>query len=214
MSYVEDDNGNHIIDDDGNKITFSVSYEVDNTNYVHREMIHIDDDGHLNTENRHIVMNDGVNANHGITKGQLDNTKTAIVELIKSSIQTALSKYHANLLKMMNKRMKGRVGKKTLTIPKNNKTWIKLLDVSEIDGVTSLEDVLIQDVYIMRGDRYHHAKSDLVAGSFNLQILYQRKILADYYCYFNTHPNNWSMECYFNYIKLPKEIKIEDSDEE
>ena len=47
MSYVEDDNGNHIIDDDGNKINSSVSYEVDNTPaYIHREPLHIDDDGH------------------------------------------------------------------------------------------------------------------------------------------------------------------------
>ena len=151
-------------------------------------------------------------------KQKIDNKitslKSDINTLIQSSIQIALGKYHANVLKMMNKRMKGRVGKKTLTIPKNNKTWIKLLDVSEIDGVTSLEDVLIQDVYIMRGDRYHHAKSDLVAGSFNQLEFFFDKEFEGYYCYFNTHPNNWSMECYFNYIKLPKEIKIEDSDEE
>ena len=57
MPHVEDDNGNHIVDDDGNKINFSVSYEVYNTPaYIHREPLHIDDDGHVNTENRHIVI--------------------------------------------------------------------------------------------------------------------------------------------------------------
>ena len=47
---------------------------------------------------------------------------------------------------MINKRMKGRVGKKSLTIPKTNYTWIKLLDVTKIDGITSLDEVLIQDI--------------------------------------------------------------------
>ena len=52
MPFVEDENGNHILDSDGNKINFSVSYEVDNTPaYIHREPLHIDDDGHVNTEN-------------------------------------------------------------------------------------------------------------------------------------------------------------------
>ena len=52
-----------------------------------------------------------------------------IKRLIQSGIGTALNKYHKNLIKMINKRMKGRVGKKSLTIPKSNYTWIKLLDV-------------------------------------------------------------------------------------
>ena len=119
MPYVEDDNGNHIIDDDGNKIIFSVSYEVDNTTYVHREMLHIDDDGHINTENRNLVIKDGVNANHAVSKGQLDNTKTNIIELIKSSIQTALNKFSSDLFKFINNRMKGRVGKKDFDYTKD-----------------------------------------------------------------------------------------------
>ena len=45
--------------------------------------------------------------------------ENAIKELVQSSIQTALKKYNNNLKKMINKRMKGRVGKKSLTIPKD-----------------------------------------------------------------------------------------------
>ena len=214
MHHVEDDNGNHIIDDDGNKITFSVSYEVDNTTYVHREMLHIDDDGHINTENRHIVIKDGVNADHAVSKVQLDGTKVDIVELIQSSIQTAQIKYHNNLIKMINKRMKGRVGKKTFTIPKTNHTWIKLVDASEIDGISTLEEIIIQDIFIKRTDRYHHTKSDLVASSFDQLEFFFKDDFSAYYCYFNGHPSDWSMDCFFHYVKLPKEIKIEDSDEE
>ena len=140
MFYITDNNGNHIIDGDGNKMTYSY-LKSDISIEPHREMIHIDDDGHINTENRHIVIKDGVNPNHAVSKGQLDSTKTQIInmipsndpvdpsiaenaikELVKSSIQVALKKYNNNLRKMINKRMKGRVGKKSLQIPKSRYT--------------------------------------------------------------------------------------------
>ena len=54
-----------------------------------------------------------------------------------------------------------------MTIQKTNHTWIPLLNASEIDGVTTLQDIVIQNVYIRRNDRYHHAKSDLVSSSFD-----------------------------------------------
>ena len=234
MPYVEDENRNHIIDVNGNKINYSVSYVNSNLPpYIHREMIHIDDDGHINTENRHIVIKDGINPNHAVSKGQLDLTKTEIInmipssdpidpaiaenaikEFVQSSIQTALKKYNNNLKKMINKRMKGRVGKKSLTITKTNYTWIKLLDAAEIDGVTSLDEVSIQDVYIKRTDRYHNAKSSHTASAFtNLEFFYDAE-RENYYCYFDDHPSGWLMDCFFHYVKIPKEISGEGSDEE
>ena len=107
MPYVEDENGNHMLDENGNKITYSVS-QVDGKEppYIHREMLHIDVNDDINTENRHIVIKDGVNPNHAVSKGQLDNTKTEIInmipsiaenainELVQSSIQTALKNIH------------------------------------------------------------------------------------------------------------------------
>ena len=215
MPFVKDENGNHVFDSGGNKITFDVVYETNRYQpYTHREPLHINANNHVDTENRNIIIKDGVNANHAVSKAQLDSTKVDIVELIQSSIQTTLKKYHTNLLKMINNRMKGRVGKKTLKIPKTNKTWIKILDVSEINGINSLQDVLIQDVYIKRYNRYHHAKSDLVASSFDQLEFYYDEDFSAYDIYFNSHPYNWSMDCFFNYVKIPKEIKIEDSDEE
>ena len=234
MPYVEDANGNHIIDVNGNKITYSVSYKNSNLPpYTHREMLHIDTDEHINTENRNIVIKDGINPNHAVSKGQLDATKTSIInmipssdpvdpaiaenamkELVQSCIQTALKKYNNNLKKMINKRMKGRVGKKSLTIPKTNYTWIKLLDVTEIDGVDSLDEVLIQDMYIKRTNRYHNAKSSHTANAFtNLEFFYDAE-RENYYCYFDAHPSGWSMDCFFHYVKITKEISVEGSDEE
>ena len=106
MPSVEDENGNHILDSDGNKINFSVSYEVDNRPaYIHREPIHINDDGHVDTENRNIVIKDGVNSDHTVSKAQLDSAKSNINTLIQSSIQTALNKFSTNLFKLINNRI-------------------------------------------------------------------------------------------------------------
>ena len=114
------------------------------------------------------------------TKSEMDNRivafKTEITSLIQTSIQTALNKFSSDLFKFINNRMKGRVGKKTLTIPKTNYTWIKLLDALEIDGITTLEEIIIQNVYIRRNDRYHHAKSSHVANAFtNLEVFFQSR---------------------------------------
>ena len=77
--------------------------------------------------------------------------------------------------------MKGRVGKKTLTIPKTTHTWIPLLSASEIDGMTTLQEIIIQNVCIRRNDRYHHAKSDLVAGSFDQLEFFFKADFSAYY---------------------------------
>ena len=105
------------------------------------------------------------------TKTEMDNRiaalKTEMTTLTQSSIRTAVVDIQKAILKFRNNQTRQRVGKKILTIPKTNYTWIKLLDASEINGVNSLQDVLIQNIYIKRGDRFHHSKSDLVSASFN-----------------------------------------------
>ena len=172
MLYVLDDSGNHILDENGNKINYSVSYENDNTPaYIHREPLHINDNGHVDTENRNIVIKDGINPDHAVSKAQLDGAKSDINTLIQSSIQTALNKFSVDLQKALiefrNEQIRGRIGRKSLSIPKNNYTWIPVLSASDIDGVNSLQEVVIQNVYIRRNDRFHHSKSDLVASSFD-----------------------------------------------
>ena len=41
--------------------------------YRHRELIHVNNDGHLDTENRNIVVKDAVNSDHAVSKLQLEN---------------------------------------------------------------------------------------------------------------------------------------------
>ena len=233
MLYVEDKNGNHIIDENGNKLTYSVShFDSKEPPYIHCEMIHIDDDGHINTENRHIVIKDGINPNHAVSKSQLDATKTQIINMIPSSdpvdpaiaenamkelvqtiVQKSLKKFNDDFKKMINKRMKGRVGRKSIQIPKSRYTWIKLLSASEIDGITSLDEILIQDLYIKRTDRYYNAKSSHTANAFtNLEFFYDAN-RENYYCYFDNFPSGWNMHCFFNYVRLPKPLEIESEEE-
>ena len=73
-----------------------------------------------------------------------------IKKLIQSRIQTALNKFKTELQKSMidfrNEQVRNRIGRKSLTIPKTNYTWIKLLDSSEIDGITTLQDIVILNV--------------------------------------------------------------------
>ena len=72
MLYVLDKNNNHILDENGEKIEFSVSYIGTNDWYKHKEPLHNNDDNHFDTENRHLIVKDGINQNHAVSKKQLD----------------------------------------------------------------------------------------------------------------------------------------------
>jgi len=182
MPFVEDENGNHILDSDGNKIEFTVSNEVGDLAYIHREQLHIDDNGHVNTENRNIVIKDGVDANHAVSKGQLDHVNTTIqtsiqtaVNNLKSQITTELQLHEAKILTQMlnfrNEQIKNRIQRKYLTIPKTINKWLILFDNKDVgDGVVDLKNVIVLNVWIKRWDRYHHSKSALLEKDFNNSI--------------------------------------------
>lgn len=112
----------------------------------------------------------------------------------------------AEMIKFRNEQIKGRVGRKLFTIPKTNYKWISILRASEI-GVTNLQDVVIMNVYINRYGRYHHAKSDLVAANFTQLEFYFSSDWSEYAVYFVTHPSDWSMDAFLEYIVIPTEIK-------
>ena len=80
MPYIEDENGNHILDENGDKIEYTVTYDNLPDGFKYREPIHLNDDGHLDTENRHLVIKDGVNSNHAISLQQLINNNEDIIK--------------------------------------------------------------------------------------------------------------------------------------
>ena len=204
MPFVEDENGNHILDENGNKIEFTIE-TIDTPsgfNLVHKELIHVNDDGHLDTENRHLVVKDGVNSDHAISLQQLTNSMTAL----ESKFTTLLNAFKAVLLKgvdeYLNNQVSMRIGRKSGTIPKTNYKWIKILSKDDIQGVNTLQEIIVTNTYIKRTDRYHHAKSDLVASSFVQLEFFFDASFENYYCYFNSHPSDWTMEYFVEYIRI------------
>ena len=90
---------------------------------------------------------------------------------LQRSLQYKVKEFEAKLVqeavKFLNNQVAMRIGRKAGTIPKPNFTWIKILDKADIRGITTLQEVTATNTYIRRNERYHHAKSDLVASSFN-----------------------------------------------
>ena len=69
MSYFsKDKNENYILDKDVNKMEITLTFEPMSNSYVHREPVHLNSDGHLDTGNSHLVIKDGVNDNHAINE--------------------------------------------------------------------------------------------------------------------------------------------------
>ena len=204
MPYVEDENGNHVTDEKGNKLEYTISYEKTDFAYVHREPIHVNSDGHLDTEDRNIKVKDATLASHAVSKNQLDNLNTQVTTVINNlqsqfstmiqtvnnlksemttQIQTSMKTHEAKILTQMlnfrNEQIKNRIQHKYLTMPKAVRKFLNILDKSDVgDDVTDLKNVIILDVWIKRYDRYHHAKSELVAEAFgSLEFFCHKDIL-------------------------------------
>ena len=227
MPYALDKNDNHILDENGDRIEFNVSYEDTDEWYKHKEGIHVNDDGHLDTEDRHLLVKDGISPNHAVTKNQLDqlnnnkyskqdidNRLTVLQNSINTSI-TALFKAHeakilTQMLNFRNEQIKNRIQRKYITIPKTPNTLIKLFDNKDVgDGVIDLKNVIILNVWIQRFDRYHHAKSALVEGGFNNTIeFFYSSDMTKYETYFTSVPSNWNMSCIIEWLRIPQSINL------
>ena len=84
------------------KLNLLSLYENLEDGYKHRESIHVNDDGHLDTENRHLVIKDGVNSNHAISLQQLINNNEDIIKpYIETQIQQALLSLKLNKLRKL-----------------------------------------------------------------------------------------------------------------
>ena len=222
MPYILDENDNHILDENGDKIEFSVSYIDTDDWYKHREGIHINDDGHLDTEDRHLIVKDAVSQNHAVSKNQLDqlnnninNKITKLQDSIAKSITNQFKIHETAILTQMlafrNEQVKNRIQRKYLKIPKKINTWIKLFDYTDVDNDTiDLKNVIVLNIWIKRFDRFHNAKSALLEKDFGNSIeFFYNSDMTGYYTYFSTVPNNWSMETIVEWLKLPKIISIE-----
>ena len=88
MPYVTDKNDNHIFDENGNKIEFSINvYDTGDWVYKHREPLYINNNGHLDSENRCLAIKDGIQPDHAISKRQLDQLNKNIKQYIDNELR-------------------------------------------------------------------------------------------------------------------------------
>ena len=97
MLHILDENDIPILDKNGKQIRYVVDYIETDDWYKHKEGIHINIDGHLDTENRHLIVKEGIDDDHAVSKKQLDqlnnilqNSITTAVNNLKSQITTEL----------------------------------------------------------------------------------------------------------------------------
>ena len=227
MPYVLDENDNHILDNNSNKIEFNISYTDSNDWYNHKEPLHINDDGHLDTEDSHIIIKEGIKDDHAVCKKQLDeindnkyskqdvdNKLSALHKLINSSIQNLIKAHETKIFTQMihfrNEQVMNRFHKKQLVIPQKINTWIELLNNTELPfDAPDLNDIVIFNTWIERYNRFHHAKSALVEGAFKHIEFFFSSDMKRYYTYFSHVPARWSLRCIIEYIRIPKPILID-----
>ena len=75
MPYILDENGDYALDKNGNKLQYTVEYINDDHNpFINNKTeLLINDNNHLDTEGRQLVIKDGNDNNHAISKSQLDS---------------------------------------------------------------------------------------------------------------------------------------------
>ena len=225
MNYVTDEKGNHILDENGNKIVYYVFHE-DGELYKHYEEIHINDDGCIDTEDRHIVIKEGINNNHAVCKKQLDQVDTNTKEYtdkklseFKTSINTYISslfkaheaKILSQMLNFRNDQVKNRFMRKQGSLPKIVNEVHKILDISDVSQDTkTLNDITITAVYFERKQWFFDARSALVEASFKntLEFMFNSDFTS-YNAYFTNYDNFWSYRYIVEFIRLPKVISID-----
>ena len=218
MPYVIDNDGNHILNDDNKKIEYNVEFIETNDWYKHKEALHINSENHIDTENRYLIVKQGINDNHAVCKKQLDEVNDIIDKKIidlKNSIYKSIKEQEAKILTQMfnfrNEQIKNRIQRKYLTIPKTINVWIKLFDNTDVgDNVTDLKNVIILNVWIKRWDRYHNAKSALLEKDFGNSIeFFYNNDMTEYHTYFSTVPSNWDMSSFIEWLRIPQPISID-----
>ena len=228
MPYALDENNNHILDDNGDRIEFNVSYEETDEWYKHKEpLLHINDDGHLDTEDRHIIIKDGIQPNHAVCKKQLDeinNNKYSKqdtdnkLSILQSSINTsitALFKAHeakilTQMLNFRNEQMKNRIGRKHGKIPKKTHVIHELLNAKDIGDIEDLNEIMITNVYIKRLNWFFDSRSSHAESSFKntFELMFNKEMT--YNCFFTQFDNFWDLSYIIEWILIPKKISIDD----
>ena len=199
----------YITDENGNKIEYNVEYIKTNNWYKHKEPLHINDDGHLDTEDRHIIIKDAINNNHACSYHQLIQKLLELETKINNVIKLTEQKILTQIINFRNEQIKNTFHRKIMKLPKKTSTWIKLLSYDELPfQVEDLSDIMILNVWLKRYTTYHHGNCVTCQEAFGILEYYYDQDMKNFYIYFTKIPDKWLMDCLIEYIKIPKSIKI------
>ena len=224
MSFITDQNDEFILDSNGDKIEYSVSYiDTGKWVYKHREPLHVTEDGNYDSRDKHIIIKDGIQSDHPISKRQFDNTMIGyysiqeindLLTALKRSFQNELKTHEANILtkmiKFCNSEIKNRIRRKFFKIPKTTNTWIKILSNKDI-GEDDLTNTIIISFFVKRWDLYHESRASLTESSFGDSLeMFFNSDMTEYNIYFSQYDSSWSLDAYIEYMLIPKPVSIED----
>ena len=207
MSYVVDKNNTPVLDENGNKIQFNVEYLDTDDWYKHKEALHINNDGHLDTEDRHIIIKDAINNDHACSYRQLIQKLLELETKINNVIKLTETKILQNIIAFRNEQIKDRIGRKYFRIPKTTHIIHPLLNASEIDNIEDLSDILILNVYIKRLNWYYDSRSAHCEDCFKnaLEMMFNAD-MTTYYCFFTKIDTFWDLACIIEWIVIPEII--------
>ena len=215
MPFVTDKNDNYILDENGNKIEFIVEHIKTNDWYKHKEPLHINNDGHLDTENRYIVIKEGSNSNHAVCKKQLDQLETNIKDYTNNKMSVLFKAHEAKILTQMlnfrKEQIKNRFGRKNGKIPKKTNDVHELLNITDIQNINDLNEIMITNIYIKRVNWFFDSRSALAEKCFNnsLELMFNKE-MTTYNCYFTHFDNFWDLSYIIEWVLIPKKISIND----
>ena len=105
MPYALDENGTPILDENGNNIEYNVSYIETNDWYKHKEPLHINENGFIDTEDRYLIVKDAISQNHAVSKNQLDQLKQDIdnkLLALQNSITASINSLKSQISELRN----------------------------------------------------------------------------------------------------------------
>ena len=201
----------YITDENGDKFEYNVEHIKTDDWYKHKEPIHINDSGYLDTEDRHLIIKDAINNDHACSYNQLKQKLLELETKINNVIKLTETKIFKKLLEFRNSQIENRFGRKYGKIPKINKQIHELLNVNDIKEIKNLNEIIITNIYIKRLNWYYNIHSAHAEDCFkdSLELMFNQD-MTTYNCYFTTFDNFWNLSYILEWIVLPKKISIED----
>ena len=215
MPYATDENGNHIFDENNEKIEYNIEHHSVEELIKYKESLHINEKDEIDTEDRYLIVKEGIDNNHAICKKQLDKLETKIKDYTNNKLSVLFKAHEAKILTQMlnfrNEQIKNRFGRKNGKIPKKTNDVHELLNITDIQNINDLNEIMITNIYIKRVNWFFDSRSALAEKCFNnsLELMFNKE-MTTYNCYFTHFDNFWDLSYIIEWVLIPKKISIND----